>query len=82
MAAALGALLAAALATLALPVAVRRMIDFGFAEDHAGLVDQYFGVLVAVAAVLALASACRYYLVTTLGERIVSTCGRLYLRAS
>lgn len=72
VAAALGALLAAALATLALPIAVRRMIDFGFAEDHAGLVDQYFGVLVAVAAVLALASAARYYLVTTLGERIVS----------
>lgn len=72
VAAALCALLAAALATLALPIAVRRMIDFGFAEDHAGLVDQYFGVLVAVAAVLALASACRYYLVTTLGERIVS----------
>ncbi|WP_418903251.1 ABC transporter transmembrane domain-containing protein [Xanthobacter autotrophicus] len=72
VAAALCALLAAALATLALPIAVRRMIDFGFAEDHAGLVDQYFGVLVAVAAVLALASAARYYLVTTLGERIVS----------
>ena len=72
VAAALCALLAAALATLALPVAVRRMIDFGFAEDHAGLVDQYFGVLVGVAAVLALASACRYYLVTTLGERVVS----------
>ena len=72
VAAAVGALLAAALATLALPIAVRRMIDFGFAEDHAGLVDQYFGVLVAVAAVLALASAARYYLVTTLGERIVS----------
>ncbi|WP_169123671.1 ABC transporter transmembrane domain-containing protein [Xanthobacter sp. SG618] len=72
VAAALGALLAAALATLALPIAVRRMIDFGFAEDHAGLVDQYFGVLVGVAAVLALASAARYYLVTTLGERIVS----------
>ncbi|WP_394042102.1 ABC transporter transmembrane domain-containing protein [Xanthobacter aminoxidans] len=72
VAGALCALLAAALATLALPIAVRRMIDFGFAEDHAGLVDQYFGVLVAVAAVLALASACRYYLVTTLGERIVS----------
>lgn len=72
VAAALCALLAAALATLALPIAARRMIDFGFAEDHAGLVNQYFGVLVAVAAVLALASASRYYLVTTLGERVVS----------
>ena len=70
--AALAAILVAALATLALPMAVRRMIDFGFAEDHAGLVDRYFAVLVAVAAVLAAASAARYYLVTTLGERVVS----------
>lgn len=69
---ALAALVVAALATLALPVAVRRMIDFGFATDHAALIDRYFAVLVAVAAVLALASACRYYLVTTLGERVVS----------
>ncbi|MEP9352487.1 ABC transporter transmembrane domain-containing protein [Xanthobacter sp. KR7-65] len=70
--AALAAILVAALATLALPIAVRRMIDFGFAADHAGLVDRYFAVLVAVVAVLALASAVRYYLVTTLGERVVS----------
>src|SRR5262249_2980394 len=32
----------------------------------------YFTVMIAVAAVLALASASRYYLVTTLGERIVA----------
>lgn len=71
-AAALAAILVAAVATLVLPVAVRRMIDFGFASDHSGLVDRYFAVLVAVAAVLAAASAARYYLVTTLGERVVS----------
>lgn len=70
--AALVAILVAALATLALPVAVRRMIDFGFAADHAGLVDRYFAMLVAVVAVLALASAARYYLVNTLGERVVA----------
>lgn len=70
--AALGAILVAALATLALPLAVRRMIDFGFAADQAGLVDRYFEVLVVVVAVLAAASAARYYLVTTLGERVVS----------
>ncbi|MFG1393345.1 ABC transporter transmembrane domain-containing protein [Xanthobacter agilis] len=70
--AALAAILVAALATLALPLAVRRMIDFGFAADQAGLVDRYFEVLVVVVAVLAAASAARYYLVTTLGERVVS----------
>ena len=65
---ALGALLAllvASLATLAVPIAVRRMIDFGFSEERIGLIDQYFTVLIAVAAVLAAASALRYYLVTT-----------------
>ena len=36
------------------------------------LIDSYFAVMIAVVAVLALASARRYYLVTTLGERIVA----------
>ena len=72
IAAALVALLAAAAATLTVPLAVRRMIDFGFAPEQAGYIDQYFAVLVVVAAVLACASALRYYLVTTLGERVVA----------
>jgi ATP-binding cassette subfamily B protein len=72
IAAALVALLAAAGATLTVPLAVRRMIDFGFAPEQAGYIDQYFAVLVVVAAVLACASALRYYLVTTLGERVVA----------
>jgi ATP-binding cassette subfamily B protein len=70
--AALFALLCAALATLAVPLAVRRMIDFGFSREGLNLIDSYFAAMIAVAAVLALASAARYYLVTTLGERIVA----------
>jgi len=70
--AAIVALLAAALATLAVPVAVRRMIDFGFSEEGLSLIGSYFAVMIAVAAALAVASAARYYLVTTLGERIVA----------
>jgi ATP-binding cassette subfamily B protein len=71
-AAALCALIVAALATLAVPLAVRRMIDFGFSREGMNLIDSYFSVMLAVAAVLAVASAARYYLVTTLGERIVA----------
>ena len=71
-AAALVALLIAAVTTLVVPVAVRRMIDFGFSAERIGLIDQYFGVMIAVVAVLAVASASRYYLVTTLGERVVA----------
>ena len=65
------ALVVAALTTLLVPIAVRRMIDFGFSGER-DLIDSYFGVMVAVAAVLALASSLRFYLVTTLGERIVA----------
>jgi ATP-binding cassette subfamily B protein len=66
------ALVAAAGATLAIPVAVRRLIDFGFSRDHPGMVDQYFGAMLAVVSVLAVASAARYWFVTTLGERVVA----------
>jgi ATP-binding cassette subfamily B protein len=69
---ALVALVVAALATLAVPLAVRRMIDVGFSATNTSLIDNYFTVMIAVVAVLALASATRFYLVTTLGERIVA----------
>src|ERR1700678_1451182 len=70
--AALAALILAALTTLVVPIAVRRMIDFGFTARGLALIDNYFLVMIGVGAVLALSSALRYYLVTTLGERIVA----------
>jgi len=70
--AALAALIVAALTTLIVPVAVRRMIDFGFSDKAVQLIDSYFAVMIVVVAVLAVSSALRYYLVTTLGERIVA----------
>src|ERR1700749_1615962 len=70
--AALVALLVASAATLAVPLAVRRMIDFGFSAERIGLIDQYFAVMILVAAVLAAASASRFYLVTSIGERVVA----------
>jgi ATP-binding cassette, subfamily B, bacterial len=70
--AALAALLAAAVTTLVVPIAVRRMIDFGFSRESVDLIDSYFAVMIGVVAVLALSSAARFYLVTTLGERIVA----------
>jgi ATP-binding cassette, subfamily B, bacterial len=72
IAAALLAVTVAAGATLVVPLAIRRMIDFGFSAESAGLIDSYFAALIAVAAVLALSSGSRYYFVTTLGERIVA----------
>jgi ATP-binding cassette subfamily B protein len=69
---ALVALVAAAITTLALPIAVRRMVDHGFSEADAGFINTYFVMLFVLAVVLALASALRYYFVITLGERIVA----------
>jgi ATP-binding cassette subfamily B protein len=69
---ALISLTVAALTTLLVPVAVRRMIDFGFTPDGIALINSYFSVMIAVVAILALASASRYYLVMTIGERIVA----------
>ena len=69
---ALVALLAAAAATLVVPLAVRRMIDHGFNRENALFIDQYFGMLILVALVLGIASATRYYFVTWIGERVVA----------
>ncbi|WP_409361162.1 ABC transporter transmembrane domain-containing protein [Bartonella heixiaziensis] len=66
------ALSVAALITLALPVAIRQMLDHGFSPSSHGNINFYFGILFVLALLLALASACRYYCVITLGERIVA----------
>ncbi len=73
IAAALVALVVASLATLVLPVAVRRVIDVGFAGGERQLANSYFILLIGVVAVLALASSARFYLVMTVGERIVAS---------
>ena len=72
VAAALLALIAASVATLALPLAVRRMIDHGFSSADSRFIDQYFMMLIGVVSVLAAASALRYYFVTWIGERVVA----------
>ena len=65
------ALVLTACVSLLLPMAVRRVID-GFGLERAAMLDQYFGAAMAVAVVMALGSATRYYYVTRLGERVVA----------
>src|SRR3712207_969793 len=72
IAAAVAALVAASAAPLVIPVAVRRVVERGFSEESRHFIHAYFGVLVVVVAVLAVASALRYYFVITLGERVVA----------
>ena len=67
----LAALTATAGLALSLPLAVRRVIDNFFAESLR-LVDAYFLAALGIAALLALGTAARYYLVTRLGERVIA----------
>ena len=62
----------AAATTLALPLAVRRMIDHGFSAADGAFINNYFGMMAVLAIILAIASAMRYYFVITIGERVVS----------
>jgi ATP-binding cassette subfamily B protein len=68
---AIGALVLTAMVSLALPLAVRRVVD-GFAEDNAQLLDLYFAAALGIAGLLAIGTGLRYYLVTRLGERVVA----------
>ncbi len=69
---ALLALVIASGATLTLPLALRRVIDAGFSGGEQQMANSYFILLIGVVAVLALASSARFYLVMTVGERIVA----------
>jgi ATP-binding cassette subfamily B protein len=71
-------LVLSATATLALPAAIRQLIDHGFAAEVAdpvarmAAVRAQFGGIAAVALALALFTGARFYMVTWLGERVTT----------
>ncbi|MEM8869103.1 MAG: ABC transporter transmembrane domain-containing protein [Pseudomonadota bacterium] len=65
------ALVITASLSLILPLAVRRVID-EFQGGDVMLMDAYFAAAVMIAALLALGTAVRFYLVSRLGERVVA----------
>jgi ATP-binding cassette subfamily B protein len=69
---ALLALLVAAAAMLALPIALRFLIDSGISSKSSDTIDQYFVAFLAAAAVFGVFAALRFYLVSWLGERVVA----------
>jgi ATP-binding cassette subfamily B protein len=69
---ALFALLIAAGAQLALPVALRQLIDHVFAEKNLGKINIWFVGLIAAAVIYGAFAALRFYMVTWVGERVVA----------
>jgi ATP-binding cassette subfamily B protein len=68
---ALIALTITASVSLVLPLAARQVID-GFAVGDVALLNRYFLGAIIVAAIFALGTGLRYYVVTRLGERVVA----------
>jgi ATP-binding cassette subfamily B protein len=66
------ALLISSAALLAMPMAVRNVIDHGFGVDDAANVDRYFFVLMLFALAIGFFGAARAYFVNWLGERVVA----------
>ncbi len=71
MAAAIAALVATAIISLTLPLAVRRVVD-NFDTADAAVLDLYFLAAIGIAGLLAIGTGLRYALVTRLGERVVA----------
>ncbi|HEU4589759.1 MAG TPA: ABC transporter transmembrane domain-containing protein [Steroidobacteraceae bacterium] len=69
---ALLALAIAAAAMLALPQALKNVIDKGFSAANAAAIDRYFLLLLVAAAVFAAFASLRMYLVNWIGERVVA----------
>src|SRR6059058_2559647 len=59
-------------ATLGIPAGFRRVIDHGFGAQASGEVSSAFHYLLMIVAVLAVATAVRFYFVSWLGERVVA----------
>jgi ATP-binding cassette subfamily B protein len=68
----MAALLIGAGALLALPVALRYVVDFGIAGKNPDEINRYFIWLFGVALVFGVFAAARMYLVNWLGERVVA----------
>jgi ATP-binding cassette subfamily B protein len=69
---ALAALVAAAICWLALGQGVKHVVDGGFASGVPGALDEALAGMLGVSAVLALATWLRFYLMMSLGERVVT----------
>ncbi len=61
---------------LVLPIAVRHMINHGFAGTNPEVINRTFAALFVVAVIIAIATAARYFCISLLGERSLATLRR------
>ena len=66
------ALVVTSAATIGIPYGFKRVIDRGFGPGASGTVSSSFHYLLMIVAVLAIATALRFYYVSWLGERVVA----------
>ncbi len=57
---------------LFVPLTVRNVIDEGFSTENAAVIDQYFVALMGVALLMGVTSSLRFFLVSWIGERVVT----------
>ncbi len=62
----------ASISMLAMPIAIRYVIDYGFSSDNLASINTYFISLLCLAVLFALFASIRYYLVMWIGERVVA----------
>ena len=65
-------LVLAAAMTLAMPVAFRRVLDFGIMAKDSTVISQYFLMLLLLSVLLAAFASLRFFLVSWIGERVVA----------
>ena len=71
VAATLAFLLIAAVSSLLIPLFAGKVIDKGFVAQNLGMISSYGWSIVGIAAVMAVASAARFYFVAVLGEKVI-----------
>jgi ATP-binding cassette, subfamily B, bacterial len=72
VAAAFLALVASTSVMLYVPMTIRQLIDRGFTSENAEAIDRYFLSLIVVALLIGLTSSLRFFLVSWIGERVVT----------
>ncbi len=77
IAGALVALVVAAGSVLALGQGLKYVVDAGFGSANQRLLDAALGGVVAIAVVMAAATYCRFYLMMTTGERVITDIRRV-----